>query len=1057
MSGLRSGGSEPSDERMFGWRASSRHRVPRGWALIGGCLSLLLACALAFECAPASAATGHPFLSSLTEASAGTSLVEPQAIAVDHTTGDVFVADPGAGMVDVYSPSGAFVTQFGEGGLSSAGIAVDEASGLVYVADAFDDEVLVFKPDGTSGYRLLEEWHGEALPGKEFGEVTGVAVDNSASASAGDVYVVDGESPETDLGAVDVLKPAPAGAEEGAEGDLVRVLTNGKMEAPNGVAVSGASGRVFVADSVKGAVYDFGAGGAYEGAMTGKGSPYGSFRGSEEEEGNVAAVAVDQASGDIYVAEAGRHVVSQFAPGGEWLGWITKTPSGPFSEPLGVGIGPSGGAYVADGGRGVVDVFGPGVVVPDVTTGKVSKLSRTGAALGGTVDGDGKPASYRFEWGTTEALGSSTPASAAGAGEEKVVADLSELHADTAYFFRLTAENENGANYGVEREFTTPPAVEALTTGPVQDVMPTSATLTGSLTPGGFDTHYYFEWGRSTAYGETTPAPPGIDAGAGSTPISAKAELSGLAANTVYHYRLIGENSLGRTLGEDQTFTTSGPPRITNEPTSGIGHETATINAKVDPDEIATSYRFEYGQSTAYGTEVPLGGASVGSGSEPVAVAASLTGLKIGTVYHFRVVATNSSAETTRGPDQTFETTPSAPVDAEYVTEVTANEATLHTAINPLGSETTFYFQYGTESCAEDPSACTDIPLAPGEEIGSGEEDVARSVRLSGLKPQSIYHYRVVASNALGTTEGAERSFTTEQAPSPLALADGRAWEMVSPPDKQGAPVEALTREGGLIVASEDGDGLTYVVDGALGEEAQGSRSPEWQQILATRGASQWSSQDIATPTDKAQGITGGQTPEYQFFTPDLSGALVEPVGPGAEPPLAPGVTQATMYVRDDLSGTYLPLLSEADVAPDVVFGGEVHFLSATPDLSHVVLASKVALTGPLSAPGLYEWAAGALQLVSVLPSGAAAPGLVELGYSHNAANAISGDGSRIIWTTPEEEAKLGHLYMRDTATGETVELDAAQGIAEPSGRGSARFQTASVTARACSSPTSSA
>ena len=48
--------------------------------------------------------------------------------------------------------------------------------------------------------------------------------------------------------------------------------------------------------------------------------------------------------------------------------------------------------------------------------------------------------------------------------------------------------------------------------------------------------------------------------------------------------------------------------------------------------------------------------------------------------------------------------------------------------------------------------------------------------------------------------------------------------------------MEALTREGGIILASEDGDQLTYVVNGALGDDVQGNRSPEWQQIIATQG-----------------------------------------------------------------------------------------------------------------------------------------------------------------------------------------------------------------------------
>ncbi len=99
---------------------------------------------------------------------------------------------------------------------------------------------------------------------------------------------------------------------------------------------------------------------------------------------------------------------------------------------------------------------------------------------------------------------------------------------------------------------------------------------------------------------------------------------------------------------------------------------------------------------------------------------------------------------------------------------------------------------------------------------------------------------------------------------------------MVSPPDKEGAPVEALTREGGIILASEDGDKLTYVVDGALGEDVEGNRSPEMQQILATRGPINWSSQDIATPSSKAKGLSPGTHPSTSssrqtFPTPSLN------------------------------------------------------------------------------------------------------------------------------------------------------------------------------------------
>ncbi len=1044
MIGLWTGNDGGISERQgrSRWR---RRGLGEPFGFAGVCSVLAVVWLLVVACGSSSAATGHPFRSRLTEAPGGSPLVEPAAAVVDHATGDVFVADPGTGMVDVYSSAGVFLTQFGEGKLLGAGVAVDEASGLVYVADSFEDAVLVFKPNGSGGYGLLSEWFGEGLPGEEFGEVAGVAVDNSKSASAGDVYVVDSEDALSEAGVVDVFKPKPAGPDEAQEGELVRQLSGGGMELPNGVAVSPVSGQVVVADSAKGLVYLFGASGAPEGKFTGSGSPLGAF-GKEEAEGNVSGVAVDEASGDILVAEAERHVVSEFNAAGEWVGWITSTPSGVLGEPRGVAVASSGDVYVADAGQKVVDVFGPGVVVPNVVTSKASKATRTTAILNGSINGDGKPAKYSFQWGTSEALGQTTIPVAAGSGEEKVSATLAELHAGTTYFFRIVGENENGANYGAVREFATSPAVEGVSTGAVTNLKPASVTLNGALKPGGIEAHYYFEWGATTAYGNKSPEPP-IDAGSGTEAVKAETALAGLAPNTVYHYRIVAENGFGTTVGADGKFTTSGPPRITTEAATAIGHEEATIHAKINPGELPTTYHFEYGETTSYGTEVPSGGASIPAGEAPVAVSATLTKLKLGVTYHYRVLAENEAGPPTVGPDQTFTTVPPALIDSESVVEVSATTAKLQTQVNPLGHDTTFYFQYGPQPCKPNPAGCTSVPTPPGSDIGAGETDVPASQPLQELQPATTYHYRVIAINTLGTSEGTEHTFTTQATSTPFALPDDRAWEMVSPPNKQGAPVEALPREGGLILAAEDGNTFTYVVNGALGgEEVQGNRSPEWQQVVADRGANEWQSHDVANASSKSKGVTPGQTPEYQYFTPDLSTALVEPpVGSGslAEPPLAPGVVQATVYLRDNATGTYLPLVTEANTAPGTTFGGKIHFVSATPDLSRVVISSGTALTGPSSASGLYEWSGGTLQLVSVLPEGVPAKGLIELGDTNDPANALSIDGSRVIWTTLEGE-RLGHLYMRDTDTGETVKLDAAQGVAEPTGTGSARFQTAS-------------
>jgi hypothetical protein len=998
------------------------------------------------------AAIGHTFVSSLSEAPPGTGLVGPVAVAVDHGAGKLFVADPLAGYVDVFDGSGSFVTRFGGGALDAVGVAVDEASGDVYVADPLGEGVDVYAPDGSGGYVLLARWWGEATPSKEFGVVAGVAIDNSGGPSAGDVYVLEASTAGNGPGTLDVFQPAvnpPAGG-EGQEGVFVKRLTGGKLERPNGMTVDEGSGRVFVADSLVGAVCVWSAAGEFEGKLTGKGSPYGSFK-SNGELGNVAGVGVDGASGEVYVAEAERQVVSQYAyEAGEWRwkGWIATTPSGDLGEPRGVVVGVSGDVYVADAGAGLVDLFAAGTVVPSVETGKAAKsgLTRTSGVLPGTVNGEGKAATYRFQYGATRVLGYESASGSAAAGEQAVSATVEEgLEAGHDYYYRIVGANEDGSSYGSIREFETAPAVEALSTGPVTGLAPESVTLTGSLKRGGLETTYHFQYGTSAAYGHQAPEP------AGEMPAApeekeekqvktVEAAVGGLTTNTVYHYRLVAQNSYGTTYGEDRTFKTPGAPTITVEPASELGQTSVTLNAQIDPEGLATTYRFRYGENTVGEHEVPVGGEAIGSGTVAVKRSVVLSGLKVGTTYHYEVVAENAAGITT-SPEEPFTTIASVVVDATWADHVGSSEATLHSLIDPLGHDSHGYFQYGTAACQSGPEACVSVPIPPGADLGEGSVGVPAEANVAGLAAGMTYHYRAIASNGLGVTEGPERTFTTlaEGEGGPVVLADRRAWEMVTPVDKQAAPVQALTREGGVILASEGGEALTYVANGALGEEVEGNRSPEMQQILATRGLNEWRNQDIATPNDQASGVAPGNAPEYQFFSPDLSVALVEPAS--AEPPLAE--EGSAVYLRDNATGTYLPLVTEADTAPGTRLGA-VHFVSATPELSHVVIASSVALTGRGSSHGLYEWSGGTLRFVSALRSGKPAPS-PELGfYGSVVAHAISNDGSRVVWTNKEDgNTRGGHLYLRDTTRGETLRLDAAQGMPEPE-KGSAQFQGAS-------------
>ncbi len=441
--------------------------------------------------------------------------------------------------------------------------------------------------------------------------------------------------------------------------------------------------------------------------------------------------------------------------------------------------------------------------------------------------------------------------------------------------------------------------------------------------------------------------------------------------------------------------------------------------------------------------------------------------------------------------------------------DVTAEAAELTGAVDPSGLVAEYHFEYGpARTCTSTPLSWTKVPggTVGGEgfgEEGFGEQQV--SARLgagtdSALLAGVTYRYRLVASESEGR-EADEEEGCFSTLPASKAIADEREWEMASSPEKGGAAVEPIPANDGLIQASENGQAITYFTQAPVGDP-EGSRSPEPTQMISVRGARGWTSQDIVTANERGTGLEEGYT-AYQAFSTDLSLSLVEPyLGGGrfAEPPLAPSFPgdehqEKTLYLRSDApiapaalsSGAseedeqlktaqeaiytkaredgvamgnpgYLALVNFANVLPGEAFGPEnsstgVHFVAATPDLTHVVLTSVVVPLTPKAPPGenLYEWegagspAEGKLQLINVLPGAeeVVAPfprlGSAELVSGRNLRHAISDDGARIVWSDSED-----HLYMRDTADGKTIQLDQVQG-GEGTEPVAAMFQDASA------------
>ena len=287
---------------------------------------------------------------------------------------------------------------------------------------------------------------------------------------------------------------------------------------------------------------------------------------------------------------------------------------------------------------------------PGVVTGSASSIGATSATLNGSVDANGSATNWYFEYGTSTSYGSKTAAkSASGTNAASISASVTGLQAGHTYHYRLVATSDGGTTNGSDATFTTSGA-PSVSTGTASSIAPTTAKLNGKVTPNGLSTNWYFDYGTSTSYGTRTATK---SAGSGSSAQSESASLTKLKVATVYHYRLVASNSAGTTYGADHSFSTSVPPGVQTGAAQSVGVSTATLTGAVDPKTRSTTYWFEYGTSTSYGTKTASQSAGSSSGAKTVSV--GLKGLVSGMTYHYRLVA-KSDAGTTTGGDVTFQT-----------------------------------------------------------------------------------------------------------------------------------------------------------------------------------------------------------------------------------------------------------------------------------------------------------------------------------------------------------------------------------------------------------------
>lgn len=500
--------------------------------------------------------------------------------------------------------------------------AVDQSSGDVWVTEAlyfgFAGKANVIDKFTEKGAYAGVQILGTTTPQGSFnfgyGFFAGIAVDNS-SAHPGTLYVSDTFNHVVDrfngtTGAFEcqITGKIPGTTEEeehecnGAAGSQP---TSGPGIEPAGLAVDSA-GDLYVADYAGHAIDEFGPSGQFKRQIT---SP-------ELGKGNgLGTIAIDS-TGDLYVTNFEEDVV-KFHPDGSFAEVINK------ARPTGVGVDPSNDhVYVS---------------------------SRNPAEENEQAILEYEPSASGDVLLDTVAAGQNLPpfgGLAVGPG--------GKLYASAVFSF-------TGAEVFIYSGDTVVPNV---TTEAATEVEESSATLHGHLDPdaahgGGEVETCQFEFGQTEAYGETAPCSPGPNY---SNPTDVSAALTGLRPSTTYHFRLEAANSNRVPApGEDQTFTTPGPPAVDHEAAEAMTNY-AVVIGRINPWGYDTTCDLQFvaepvfeGSGWANAGSVPCSPEDLGSGFGDVRTMTKITGLSHHTTYHYRLLATNR-AGLSESPAGTFET-----------------------------------------------------------------------------------------------------------------------------------------------------------------------------------------------------------------------------------------------------------------------------------------------------------------------------------------------------------------------------------------------------------------
>jgi hypothetical protein len=316
----------------------------------------------------------------------------------------------------------------------------------------------------------------------------------------------------------------------------------------------------------------------------------------------------------------------------------------------------------------VFGVSAVSAIAPTVTMGTATNPGFTTADVTGEVNPEGEPTEYFYEVSTdgTNWERKNLSNFSAEATPQAFPGTIQGLKPETTYRVRLSAVNFNeGTQVSSPEpspEFTTlgPVPEPTVTIDPVSTFTATTAHFSGKIDPGvaqsdpGFKVSWHFV---------CEPDCLSLSGGSGSfnddgVEHTVQADAS-IEPNTSYTIKLVAENIGGSETDQTAFQSSKEGPAVTTLPAFAIrGGTKALLGGTVNPRNDATTYWVEYGPTTTYGQKFPLAPASAGSGGKAQYETEEVTGLTPSSVYHFRLVAENSSGPPSNGADMNFETAP---------------------------------------------------------------------------------------------------------------------------------------------------------------------------------------------------------------------------------------------------------------------------------------------------------------------------------------------------------------------------------------------------------------